>query len=249
MRSNIHTFAPTMTASTPASTPASTAPTAIAIQRASETRRLVAAWLVALAVLFGGTVAWILIVRPPNAAWIWGEIVGLASVPGKYLIFSTLIPKSPLTTWEVVVLATATDIAIALTLAVGLGWAERLPGIARTLKRIHDRAQEVLTKFPRLQRMAFWGVVLFVFLPLPASGAIGGTFVGQFLGLTRSMGVVAVTLGGVLVSLVFATLAIEIGKQAQEIIANKWVTAASVVVFAVFAWWAWKRIRVTLEKG
>jgi uncharacterized membrane protein len=147
-----------------------------------------------------------------------------------------------------VVLASLTDIVIALTLAVGLGWAERFPFVARSLKHVHDRAEEVLASFPRLKRMAFWGVVLFVFLPLPASGAIGGTFVGQFLGLTRSTCVVAVTLGGMLVSVVFATLTELMGKRAQELVDNKWVTGISVAAFVVFAWWAWKRIRVTLER-
>ncbi len=216
---------------------------------AHETRRLVIAWFLSLTLIVGGTLAWILIVHPPHAGWIWGEIVGLASVPGKYLIFAALIHNSPLTPWQVAVLATAADIALALTLAIGLGWLARIPFFARTLKHVHDRAQEVLEHYPRLKRMAFWGVVLFVFLPLPASGAFGGTFVGQFLGLTRSAGVVAVTVGGVLVSIVFATLAVVMGKRAQEIVDNRWVSAVAVLVFVVFAWWAWKRIRAALEKG
>jgi uncharacterized membrane protein len=215
---------------------------------AAETRRLALAWLVALVVLIGGTLAWIMLVRPPHAGWIWGEIVGLAMLPGKYLIFTALIRNSPLTPWEVAVLATITDVVVALTLAVGLGWIERLPWVARTLKRVHDRAQEVLVSFPRLKRMAFWGVVLFVFLPLPASGAIGGTFVGQLLGLTRTAGVAAVALGGVLVSTVFATLAFVMGERAQDIIQNPWVTGISAVAFAVFLWWAWRRIRAALER-
>jgi uncharacterized membrane protein len=225
------------------------APTASpALLLAHETRRLVIAWLFSLALLVGGTLGWILIVHPPNGGWIWGEIVGLASLPGKYLIFTALLKKSPLTPWEVAALATAVDIALALTLAIGLGWLARFPFFARTLKHAHDRAQDVLEHYPRLKRMAFWGVVLFVFLPLPASGAIGGTFVGQFLGLTRTAGVVAVTLGGVLVSIVFATLAVVMGKRAQEIVDNRWVSAIAVVVFLVFAWWAWTRIRAALEK-
>jgi uncharacterized membrane protein len=225
------------------------APTASNTQvLANETRRLVIAWFLCLALLVGGTLAWILIYRPPHAGWIWGEIVGLASLPGKYLIFTALIHNSPLTPWQVVVLATATDVALALTLAIGLGWIEHFPFFARTLKRVHDRAQEALESFPRLKRMAFWGVVLFVFLPLPASGAFGGTFVARFLGLTRTAGVVAVTLGGVLVSILFATLAVVMGKRAQEIMDNRWVSAVAILVFVVFAWWAWKRIRVALEK-
>lgn len=231
----------------PARAPQRTAAAKDAI--AAETRRLFVTWLIALALLVGGTVTWIMLMRPPHAGWIWGEIVGLASLPGKYLIFTALIHKSPLTVWEVAVLATAADLTLALTLAIGLGWIERFPFFARTLKRVHDRAQDVLGSFPRLKRMAFWGVVLFVFLPLPASGAIGGTFVARFLGLTRTAGVVAVTLGGVIVSALFATLAMVMGKRAQDIIDNRWVSSAAILVFAVFAWWAWRKIRATLRSA
>jgi putative Ca2+/H+ antiporter (TMEM165/GDT1 family) len=95
--------------------------------------------------------------------------------------------------------------------------------------------------------MAFWGVVLFVFLPLPASGSIGGTFVGQFIGLTRTSGAVAVVLAGALVSALFAGLAIFMGAKAQEMLRNPWLTAGSVVLFAAFAWIAWVRTKRALQ--
>jgi uncharacterized membrane protein len=188
------------------------------------------------------------IVAPPNAGWIWGQILGLGALPGKYLIFSGLIPNSPMSPWELAGLATVTDVTLALTLAVGLGWLARFPYLAGSLKRIHDRTQNVLANFPRLKRMAFWGAVLFVFLPLPASGAIGGTFFGQLVGLTRTAGVLAVSLGGLFVSALFATLATQMGKRAQEIVTNPVVTSTSLLVFAAFVWWAWKKMSAALRE-
>jgi hypothetical protein len=96
--------------------------------------------------------------------------------------------------------------------------------------------------------MAFWGVVLFVFLPLPASGAVGGTFLGQFLGLTRTAGVVAVTVGGALVSVVFASLAMIMGARAGEFFQSWWVKGISLALFALFVWLAWGRIRAALKR-
>jgi uncharacterized membrane protein len=212
-----------------------------------ETRRLVYAWIVSLVVVIGGTTLWILLIRPTNASWIWGIIFGLASLPGKYLIFSGLTPQVPLGPWEIAVLAVLVDAATALTLAVGLGGLTRIGWIARTLKRAHDSAQNVLDQFPRIRRMAFWGVVLFVFLPLPASGSIGGTFVGQFIGLTRTSGAIAVVFAGALVSALFAGLAIFMGAKAQEMLRNPWLTAGSVVLFAAFAWIAWMRTKRALQ--
>lgn len=215
---------------------------------AAETRRLVLAWLVALVVVFGGTWLWIALEAPPNPNWIWGQIFFLATLPGKYVIFSGLIAGVPLGPWQVAFLATIVDVATALTIAVGLGWVGKLPWFERRLKSIHDSAQSVLDQYPRIRRMAFWGVVLFVFLPLPASGAMGGTFVGQFCGLTRTAGVFAVTLGGAIVSIVFALLATFVGAQAEEMLTNKWVTGVSIVVFATFVWFAWKHTRALLRK-
>jgi uncharacterized membrane protein len=213
-----------------------------------ETRRLVYAWIVSLVVVFGGATLWILLVRPTHAAWIWGIVFGLASLPGKYLIFSGLTPQVPLGPWEIAVLAVLVDTATALTLAVGLGWLMKIGWIARTLKRAHDNAQAVLDGYPRLRRMAFWGVVLFVFLPLPASGSIGGSFVGQFIGLTRTSGAIAVVLAGALVSALFAGLAVFMGARAQEMLRNPWLTAGSVVLFAAFAWIAWLRTKRALQQ-
>jgi uncharacterized membrane protein len=221
---------------------------AIPPETLAETRRLVIAWWIALAVLIGGTITWIVLVQPPNHGWIWGQIVGLAALPGKFLIFTALIPESPLGPWEVAVLAVATDVAMALTLAVGLGWIMRFPAFADSLKSVHDKAQKVLAEFPRLRRMAFWGVVFFVFLPLPASGAIGGTFLGQLLGLTRTMGAIAVIAGGALVSAVFAGLATFMGARASEFFESWWVKGISLALFALIAWVLWLRIRVALKK-
>ncbi|MBL8859605.1 MAG: small multi-drug export protein [Planctomycetes bacterium] len=216
---------------------------------ARETRRLLIAWIVAVMTLIGGTALWIAFTHTPHAQWIWGALPALvAAFPGKYLIFGTMIPNSPLGPWHLALLATLVDLVTALTLALGLGWASRFAWIRRSLKRIHDSAQAVLIQFPRFKRMAFIGVMFFVFLPLPASGAVGGTFVGQFLGLTRTAGVLAVTLGGICVSTTFALLANAMGARAEAIVKSPWVFAASVVVFLLFAWWAWLRVRAQLQK-
>jgi uncharacterized membrane protein len=217
---------------------------------ARETRPLFVAWILALIVLFGGTATWIALARTPNAEWVWGAIPALvAPFPGKYLIFGTVITGAPLGPWQTALLAVVVDLTMSLTLAVGLGWLSRFAWIERTLKKLHDTAQNVLDQYPRFRRMAFFGVVFFVFLPLPASGAIGGTFLSQFVGLTRTAGVLAVTLGGVLVSTVFALLASLVGARGQEMMQSPWVLGISVALFSAFVWWAWRRVRTQLQRG
>jgi uncharacterized membrane protein len=215
-----------------------------------ETRRLLVAWVVSILVLFGGTATWIALSHDPKAEWVWGAIPALvAPFPGKYLIFGTVIDGAPLGPWHTALLAVVVDLATALSLALGLGWLARFAWIERSLKQVHDAAQRVLDQYPRFRRMAFFGVVFFVFLPLPASGAIGGTFVSQFVGLTRTMGVLAVTLGGVLVSSVFALLATLVGSRGEDLIKSPWILAASVLMFGLFVWWAWTRVRRQLQRS
>jgi uncharacterized membrane protein len=217
---------------------------------AREARRLFIAWIFALVLLFGGTATWIAFANTPNAEWAWGAIPALvAPFPGKYLIFGTVIEGAPLGPWQTAVLAVVVDLATALTLAVGLGWLSRFAWIERTVEKMHDAAQKVLDLYPRFRRMAFFGVVFFVFLPLPASGAIGGTFLSQFVGLTRSAGVLAVTTGGVLVATVFALLATVVGARGQEWLQSPWVLGVSVVMFTAFVWWAWRRVRAQLQRS
>lgn len=215
---------------------------------ASETRVLLAVWIASIVVLFGGIAVWIAIAEREHAGRVWAQVLGLATLPGKYVIFSGLSAESPMRPWPLALVAVATDLAVGATLAVGLGPLGRLPWIGPILKKGHDRAEQVLIEFPRLRRMAFFGVVLFVYLPLPASGSIGGTFVGQLLGLRRLRGLWAVVLGGALVSATFAGLAIAVGSQAQAMLENPWVTVSAVVVFAIVVFFAYRAAREALRK-
>ncbi len=214
---------------------------------ASETRVLLWLWITSLVVLFGGMAIWIAIAEHEHTSRVWAQLLGLATLPGKYVIFSGLSAESPLRPWPLALLAIGADLAVGATLAVGLGPLGRLPWIGPTLKKGHDRAEQVLVEYPRLRRMAFFGVVLFVYLPLPASGSIGGTFVGQLLGLRRASGLWAVVLGGALVSATFAALAIAAGSQAQAMLENPWVTVGAVGLFVCVAFFAYRAARNALR--
>jgi uncharacterized membrane protein len=204
-------------------------------------------WIASVVPLFGGSLAWILVEEPENAGWIWAQMVGLATLPGKYVIFSGVAEVSPLGPWALAVVAVLVDVVVASMLALVLAPLGRVPVVGPALRRIHARAEDVLREYPRLRRMAFWGVVIFVFLPLPASGSIGGTFVGQLLGLTRLRGLVAVVVGGALVSAVFAGLAVALGHQAQAMIENPWVSGTCIALFAVVVFVAWRAARKALK--
>ena len=214
---------------------------------AGESRRLRLVWLVSTLALFAFLGTFGALADAPNAGAVWALAFGLAAIPGKYVIFSGLSSALPLGPWSLCLLAILVDIVLSSSLAVFLGLLARWPYAARRLKDIHGRAEAVLSQYPRLRRMAFYGTVLFVYLPLPASGSIGGTFLGQLIGLSRTATVAAVVLGGALVGATFAWLATTIGAKAEALAQDPWIVGPAVLGFVVFAWIAWRRLQQALR--
>jgi len=204
-------------------------------------------WAGSVAILLAFLGAFPLLSSSEHAGAIWAQAFTLATLPGKYVIFSGLVPGAPLAPWGLAALAVLVDFVIATSLAMFLGLLARWPFAARRLKAVHERTEAVLTEYPRLRRMAFLGTMLFVYLPLPASGSIGGTCLGQLVGLSRGSTVAAVTLGGALVSATFAWLATTIGAKAEAMAQNPWVVAGAVVGFAGFVWVGWWRLKRALR--
>lgn len=202
-------------------------------------------WLSAafLALLGGSALVlglWIRGSAPENLNWLWPQIVGIASVPGKYVIFSGLMSGTPMGPGGLALLCVPVDSLIALALALFLGPLQRLPWIGTTLGNVHLRAGAVLAEYPRLRRMAFVGVALFVFLPLPGTGAVGGMFAGQIVGLSRPMSVLAVALGTAAIAALFWGMASTLGAESKDLLQSPIVVCASVLALALFLWTAWR---------
>lgn len=206
-------------------------------------REALVLWIALLAVLGGTALAlgfWIRDTQPKNLGWLWAQAVGIASFPGKYVIFSGLTPGAPMSPAGLACLCVPVDTLIALGLALFLGPLQRLPWLGPTLRNVNLRAREVLADYPRLRRMAFVGVALFVFLPLPGTGAVGGMFAGQLIGLSRPMTVLAIALGTSAIAALFWGLALTLGTESQRMLQSPLVVAASALVLLLFVWAAWR---------
>lgn len=169
-------------------------------------------------------------------------------IVGKFLIFGGLHPDSPFRPFEIATFSLLFDLAIAVVLATGIERLTRLPVVGPMLANARSKSHEVLIRYPGLKRTAFWGVALFVFLPLPASGAVSGTFATALLGLPRMQGIVAIGLGSAGVCYLFATLAVVLGEEGKTLLQNPWLLASGVLVFALFLWWAYKHCKKILER-
>jgi len=222
-------------------------------QTAAERQRETLLLWIALCVLLAGTALalgfWIHTTRPENLRWLWLQILGIASVPGKYVVFSGLTPGAPLGPGGLAILCVAVDTLIALVLALFVGPLRRLPWIGPTLRGINLRARAVLEEYPRLRRMAFFGVALFVFLPLPGTGAVGGMFSGQMIGLSRPMTVLAVAFGTGSIAALFWGLASTLGAESEHILKSPAFVGGTALVLVVCVWAGWRVARRKLRRS
>lgn len=215
----------------------------------SETKRLRWALLLLLASAVAGGLVWARATRPENLEVLIWQAIGLATVPGKYVVFSGLHADSPLSPWGLAFLAVLVDTLLALALATSLQPLGRVRRVGPWLRSAHVRARLMLSEYPRLRRMAFGGLVVFVFLPLPGSGAVGGTFAGQLLGLSRSVGILGIVAGTALSVFLFAALAEFLGAEAETMLRNPWVSGLAIAAFLVFVWISYGRVRRSLRQS
>lgn len=157
------------------------------------------------------------------------------AIVGKFIVFVGLEPGSP-SYWQLAALVFLMDLFFAFLLAGSIQALERLPFLGRGLRRARTRALEVLERYPGLKRRAFYGVSLFVFLPLAGTGAITGSFLARIFGLSRVAGVGAIALASGVSALGFALLAHFLGLQAKNLLENKALVGVSTLVLLFVGW-------------
>ena len=167
----------------------------------------------------------------------------------KLTVFGGTWEGQPFTPWELAVLGWVIELLVAVVLLASIASFERLPLAGRALQEAHVRAGDTLRAYPGLRRLAFWGVLMFVFLPLPGAGAVLGTLLGRLVGLSKSATLLAVAIGAALTVFGYAGIAEYLGSVRKEDLARPWVAIVSVVVIALFCWLAWLRVRKELRRG
>ncbi len=154
---------------------------------------------------------------------------------GKFVMFAGL-QEGGLSVWILAWMIFLMDMCCAFALASGLAGLERAPVLGGWLHRARSRALAVLDEYPGLRRMAFFGVIAFVLIPLAGTGAVTGSFVARILGLSRLSGVLAIALASGWSTLVFALLAHFLGQQAELLLKSP-VLAGIMLILLVFVCW------------
>jgi len=112
--------------------------------------------------------------------------------------------------WALALAIAFVDIVLAIFLAWNFDLARRIPFIGGAIRRLQDKGEDILEEKPWVERLAFFGIVLFVIIPLQGSGALGGTMLGRAMGVGRAKIVGAVTTGGLIGAFAIA-ISVEFG--------------------------------------
>jgi len=200
--------------------------------------------LTALGVLSGslGAVATYAVLHGPAAL---GELTVAAAAVflSKLAIFGGNLSQTRFDPWELGLIAWTIDVWVSCALLAGIASFERLPLAGRALAEAHGRAGSTLRDYPGLRRLAFLGIAVLVFLPIPGSGAVTGTLVGRLVGLSRLGTLFAVAAGAGAAVASYAAVAVFLGAQWEALAANPLVWVASLAVLGGLGWLAWRQVR------
>ncbi|MCZ6596246.1 MAG: small multi-drug export protein, partial [Planctomycetota bacterium] len=197
-----------------------------------------------------GSIAWLY--RTQGTAGLTGlgslTLTSLVAL-GKFVIFAGLRGETSLGPWALALMVWLIDLLVAFLLASGLESLERAPVLGRWLRRARRRAMDVLTEYPRFERMAFLGVALFVLMPIASTGAVTGSFAARIMGLSRLAGVVAIALGSAGTAVLFAMIAQFLGERGEVLLASPVLIGVCLVAFVVFLRIAYVKVRTALRKA
>lgn len=151
-----------------------------------------------------GLLASIALVFPNYGAGFYGFVAAYVLPPaGK----ETVIPAAIAAGFSPFLVATyiaGFDMTVAWFLAWNWEVVLRVPLVGPFVERMMDAGNRHLARAPLIDRSAFYGLVLFVFFPLQGSGAVAGTILGRLLGIGAQRTWLAVMIGALVSSFVWA---------------------------------------------
>lgn len=99
---------------------------------------------------------------------------------------------------ELVILVVAMDVMTACWFVYHLGFMRRIPLLGPRITVLVEDGEAMLAAYPRLRRLAFLGLVIFVMIPFAMTGSVGGSILALLLGMARRATFLAISLGSVL---------------------------------------------------
>lgn len=104
---------------------------------------------------------------------------------------------SPFTRGELFAMVTWMDACVASLLVYHSGFIYRIPWLGARLAALQEDGEFILSMHPWMRRLAFAGLMVFVMVPIAATGSIGGAIFGRLLGMARRAVFLGIVLGSV----------------------------------------------------
>lgn len=111
-----------------------------------------------------------------------------------------LEPTHHLSSEALLALIVYMDVAAAFFIAPHVGFLFSLPRVGPRLHVLVEDSEAVLARAEDKRWLTFLGLVAFVFIPVTATGSVGGAVLGRLLGLSRTLTIGAVLVGSTLCS-------------------------------------------------
>lgn len=167
--------------------------------------------------------------------------LGAASIGvGKLIIFASLHPDCALSSWNLAVAASISEIGLAAILATHLDLLYRIPRLGPRLHVVRIRSAEMLKANPWLRRLAGVGVGIYTALPFAGTGPLGSTFFGQMAGLSRRTMLLGIAGGSLASSFLMAWGAVALAGRMEALMRHPAMTVAGVVLFLALVGWLGK---------
>lgn len=103
-----------------------------------------------------------------------------------------------LTRESLFLMITYMDLIMAVIVTFHIGLMFKIPYAGEKIGSLVGDAQFIIKQSPWVRRLTFVGLVLFVMIPLAATGCIGGAIFGRLLGLSRGMTLLGLSIGSLL---------------------------------------------------
>jgi uncharacterized membrane protein len=203
----------------------------------------------ALAIFAGSVLVLVLYLARYGVAGLGGLLFAASAVFFSKLSIFGGIAQAHFSPWELGFIAWVLDLWIACALLAWIASFARLPLAGRALAEAHVRAGETLREYPGLRRLAFWGIAILVFLPIPGSGAVTGTLVGQLVGLSRMATLVSVGLGAGAAVAVYAAIADSLGEHGKALLENPLVLVLCLIGLVALGWFSWVVVKRELRRS
>lgn len=157
---------------------------------------------------------WVTLIGPPLSfvallvvLWLWKGAALARAVLWRALVsfflvgrVSILEPTEALSAEALFALVVYMDLAAGFFIAPHVGFLFDLPWLGRRLMLLVEDSEAVLGREDRARWLTFLALVAFVFVPVTATGSVGGAVLGRLLGLSRTLTLTAVAVGSVLSS-------------------------------------------------